>query len=358
MNRLDSLRRRLKRLKTDAFLCTGRTNLRYLTAFTGSNGAALVSAEHAWFFTDFRYKTQSAEQVKGFQIVVPPPAKDLFKAAARVAKQNEFGSLAVDANSLTVAQFEDAQQTFQGIDLISTREVIESQRMVKDASELAAIRKATAIADAAYDFILARIRPGRTEVQIARELEAQMLKLGADGLAFEPIVISGARTALPHGRPSTKRFERGDLVTLDFGALFGGYRSDCTRTICVGKPTSEQQRIYRLVRDAHFAAKEHIRSGGGCRAIDKVARDLITTAGYGNQFGHGLGHGVGLDIHEGPRFSKLGKGKLAAGNVMTVEPGIYLEGWGGVRIEDLLVVTDHGFELLTTAPNPARIPVV
>ncbi|MCS6861920.1 MAG: Xaa-Pro peptidase family protein [Abditibacteriales bacterium] len=355
-HRLAAVRQKLSRLKADAFLCSGLSNVRYLTGYTGSAGMALISADGAWFFTDFRYQTQAKEQVRGYDILIAKGG--LSDKAAQVARKKKLKRVAFEAAHVTVAAHEAMAKQFKEGELVPSKNVVEELRVIKDEGEIAAIRKAVEIADKAFNYILGQLRPGRVEREVALEIEEYMIGQGADGLSFDAIVASGARSALPHGKASAKRLEWGDLITFDFGCKYQGYCSDLTRTVCLGKPTSEQQKIYRLVLDAQKRAEEAIRADAVCKAVDAAARDYIKAQGYKENFGHGLGHGVGIDIHEAPRLHWRERGKLKAGQVVTVEPGIYIEGWGGVRMEDMVVVTQNGAEILTRAPKPARIMAV
>ncbi len=355
-HRISAVRSKLRRLKADAFLCSGLSNVRYLTDYTGSSGMALISEDGAWFFTDFRYKTQAAEQVKGYDIIIAKKA--LSDAAARVARKKNFKRVAFEAAHVTVAAHEEMVKQFKEVELVSSKKVVERERVVKDAEEIAVIRKAVDIADRAYEHIVGRLKPGRVEREVALEIEEFMIQQGADGLSFDVIVASGVRSALPHGKASLKKLAAGELITFDFGCKVQGYCSDLTRTVCLGKPTREQQKIYRIVLDAQRRAEEAIRADAGCKAVDAAARDYIKEQGYKENFGHGLGHGVGIDIHEAPRLHWRDRGKLKPGHIVTVEPGIYIEGWGGVRIEDMVVVTQNGCQILTKAAKPAKMIAV
>jgi Xaa-Pro aminopeptidase len=355
-HRIAAVRKQLRRLKADAFLCSGPSNVRYLTGYTGSSGMTLISEEGAWFFTDFRYKTQAAEQVTGYDIVIAK--KGLSDAAGKTAKKKKFKRVAFEAAHVTVAAHEAMVKQFKEVELVSSKSVVENARVFKDENEVAKIRQAVDIADKAFEHIVGRLQPGQVEREVALEIEEYMIGQGADGLSFEIIVASGERSALPHGKASSKTLAAGDLITFDMGCKYRGYCSDLTRTVCLGKPTSEQQKIYRIVLDAQKRAEEAIQAGAGCKAVDALARNYIGEQGYKENFGHGLGHGVGIDIHEAPRLHWRERGKLKPGHIVTVEPGVYIEGWGGVRIEDMVVVMDEGCQILTRAPKPARIMAV
>lgn len=354
--RLEALRRRLPVMKVDAVVISNLTNVRYLTGFTGTAGLALVAPAEACFFTDFRYEAQAAEQVRPLRVSIEK--RSLLRAAALQAKKRRFSVVGVETHCLTVDQKESLEKAAPEVKWVSVKQAIEKARETKDGSEIETLRTAIGITDKAFESVVARLRPGLTESEVAWKLEESLIRLGAEGKSFETIVASGARSALPHGVASTKKLQLGDLITIDFGGKYQGYCADLTRTVCLGKSTSEQRKIYSIVRSAQLRAEEHLSSGLAGKAIDKIARDYITEKGYGKEFGHGLGHGVGLNIHEGPRLSSTATGKLCAGCVVTVEPGIYLKDWGGVRIEDVAWVSDNGCEILTTALKPARLPEI
>lgn len=343
------LRGRLPELGLQALLVTDLLNIRYLTGFTGSNGALLVHVdgdERSVFCTDGRYRTQSQRQLPDLRRLIER------SCAQRLAKQaTELGicRLGFESHVVTVDGYAALQEvTGPGV-LVATSRPVEAFRSVKDGTEIAALRAACAIADAALAGLLADggLRPGRTEREVARDLEARMVALGATGPSFETIVASGVHSAIPHHRPTDAQLCRGDLVKLDFGALVDGYHSDMTRTVVLGGPAAWQRDLYDLVAAAQAAGRAALRAQADVRNVDAAARKVITDAGHGEDFLHGLGHGVGLQIHEAPALSQFGVGTLEAGMTVTVEPGVYLAGRGGVRIEDTLVVTGGEPELLT-----------
>lgn len=343
------LRDRLPELGLQALLVTDPLNIRYLTGFTGSNGALLVHVdgdEHSVFCTDGRYRTQSQRQVANLRRLIER------SCTLRLAKQAvELGicRLGFESHVVTV----DGYAALQGVTgpgvLVATSRPVEALRSVKDGTEVAALRAACTIADAALAGLLADegLRTGRTEQEVARDLEARMVALGAAGPSFETIVASGAHSAIPHHRPTGAQLCRGDLVKVDFGALVEGYHSDMTRTVVLGAPAAWQRDLYDLVAAAQAAGRAALVAQADVRDVDAAARKVITDAGHGENFMHGLGHGVGLQIHEAPALSQFGVGTLEAGMTVTVEPGVYLAGRGGVRIEDTLVVAEGEPELLT-----------
>jgi Xaa-Pro aminopeptidase len=322
--------------------------IRYLCGYTGDNAWLAVLPNEAILITDFRYKTQIAKEVKGAKKVIAEQSlsaelgkfKQLTVKNLRIGYLEEY--LPTKMLGLIKKQLPDAL-------LVPTNGLVESLAIIKDTEEIASLERAVEIADVAFDRILQIIRPGISELDVAAELEYQMKMLGSLDPSFETIIASGYRGALPHGRASAKKIKKGEFVTLDFGATCNGYRSDITRTVMVGKADAKQKKIYSLVLKAQTAGCRKARAGLGGPEVDKHVRDIISKAGYGKQFGHGLGHGIGLLIHEGPRLSSLSTDVLQPNMIVTIEPGIYLEGWGGVRIEDDVVITKTGCRIMNKA---------
>jgi len=355
---LERLRARMADLNLEAILVTQPENRRWVSGFTGSAGTLLVTADQALFITDFRYFEQVARQCPGFTLVKQTKTfKDALRQAVRSAGAKK---IAFESRDVTVGLYEDMREALRGhgdrlvAELLPTSDVVEPLRAVKDEAEIQAIARAAEITDAAFAQALPAITAGMTEIQAAWEIERRMREMGAQNVGFELIVASGPNSALPHARPSARVIQEGEPIVFDLGAMVNGYRSDMTRTICLGKPTTKFRKVYGVVLEAQQAALAAIRAAGPTgKDIDAIARNVITAAGYGSKFGHGLGHGVGLAIHEGPRLSPLltDPKPLEEGNVVTVEPGIYLPGWGGVRIEDLVVVTRDGVRNLTKSPK-------
>ena len=360
--RLERLVRDLGEREVDVLLVSGLVNVRYLTGFTGSNGMLLVGADGALgdrFFTDFRYETQSAAQLPaGFAREIV--AGDLLDGIAKrlQGEAANGGRLGFNDASVTVAQHRRLGELLgEGWELVPCGGAVERLRAVKDADEIARIRAASELADEALRRLLEQGLVGRSEQEVALELELQMRRLGAQGPSFPSIVAAGAHGALPHAEPRGETIPAEVLVTIDWGALHEGYCSDCTRTYATGENISTRARdVYELVLRAQEAALSVVRAGPNGKELDAVAREIIEAAGQGEHFGHGLGHGVGLEIHEGPRLSRTaGEDPLQPGNVVTVEPGVYLPGACGVRIEDLVVVTDRGHEVLTGLPKQLTV---
>ncbi|HEY6425385.1 MAG TPA: aminopeptidase P family protein [Pseudonocardiaceae bacterium] len=344
-----ALRERLRERELDALLVSDLLNVRYLTGFTGSNGALLVHAkddERSVFCTDGRYRTQSQEEVPDLRRVIE---RSSHLRLAKEATEAGIGRLGFESHVVTVDGYA-ALAKITGVDLlVATSRPVEGLRLIKDDAEVAALRAACAAADTALAGLLADsgLPPGRTEIEVARDLEARMVAAGAAGPSFDTIVAAGANSAVPHHRPTGAELCPGDLVKLDFGALVDGYHSDMTRTMVLGEPAGWQREIYDLVAASQTAGRAALRAGADVRDVDAAAREVIAAAGHGEHFVHGLGHGVGLQIHEAPALSRSGVGTLEAGMAVTVEPGVYLAGRGGVRIEDTLVVSDGEPELLT-----------
>jgi Xaa-Pro aminopeptidase len=343
----------LREREVDVLLVATPVNVRYLTGFTGTNGLALIYAEEAAhrFLTDFRYVTQSAAQVPDAferEIVAGEMLEGLVET---LTSSSEGGRrLGFDDASLTVKQHARlAELLGEEWELVPCAGAVERLRAVKDAGEIARIRAAAELADEALRDVLEAGIVGRTERDVAIELELRMRRLGAEAPSFPSIVAAGAHGALPHAEPRAREIHKNALITIDWGALHEGYCSDCTRTYATGEQISARAReVYELVLAAQEQALAAVRAGPSGRELDGVARELIERAGHGEHFGHGLGHGVGMEVHEGPRLSRLASEEpLQVGNVVTVEPGVYLPGRLGVRIEDLVVVTADGQEVLT-----------
>jgi Xaa-Pro aminopeptidase len=353
--RLNLLRRHLKKLKCEALAVTHLTNVRYLTGFTGTSGMVLVTQDGAhYFITDFRYRGQAMQQT-GEHAEVVIADKGLWKEAARLVKKRRISLVGFEAEHTSVAVWEEVKKQLAPAETVPLKRAVEDMRLFKDADEVAVIREAIRIGDETFARVLSTLRPGLTEMEVALQIESTIREMGGQGTSFETIVASGSRSALPHGVASEKVLEKGDMVTIDMGARFNGYCSDMTRTVVLGKATSRQKEIYSLTHKAQTTAAAALRPGLGCKDADAVARKVIEEAGYAEEFGHGLGHGVGMDIHEQPRLSKLGKGSLRAGMVVTCEPGVYLPEWGGVRIEDMMLITPEGAEILTGTAKPSRL---
>lgn len=344
IERINRLRAMFTELKVDGFLVTSNSNRRYMTGFTGSSGVVLITESDAVFITDFRYVDQAETQTQGYEVVkhVGPIGETIAAQIERLQVKH----LGFEQDHVTYATYREYQELFSS-QLVPVSDALEKLRLVKDASELALIRKAIQIADDTYTHILSFVQAGMTEIEVANELEFHMRKLGATSSSFDIIVASGARSALPHGVASDKVIAQGDFVTLDFGAVYQGYISDMTRTFAVGEPSEQLREIYDVCLQAQLLGVQQIKAGMTGKEADAICRDYITEKGYGEYFGHSTGHGIGLEVHEGPGLSTKSEFTLEPGMVVTVEPGIYLSGIGGVRIEDNILITETGNEILT-----------
>lgn len=344
MSRLSKIQAVLKEEGMDAILVTSPYNLRYVSNFTGTTGMALITQDQGFFITDFRYTKQAADQAKGFEVV--RNNGPIFDEVKKLVESKEITQLGFEDAYVSFRSYDELESMLD-CDLIPSSGIIEEFREIKDESEIAIIKKACEIADAGFKYILDFIKPGISEIEIANKLDFHMRELGATGVSFETIVASGYRSAMPHGVASDKLIEQGDFVTLDFGCYYNGYVSDMTRTVSVGEPLPQLKEIYDIVLEAQLKVLEEAKAGMTGIEVDSVARDLISSYGYGDYFGHSNGHGIGLEIHEGPNTSQKASKKLVPGNVITNEPGIYLDGIGGVRIEDDLIITETGNKILT-----------
>ena len=334
-----------------ALLVTSPVNVRYLSGFTGSNGGLLIGAGLAVLATDGRYAEQAARETRLTDIVVTRSLVDVL-----VRRAADAGVvLGVERDDLTLARFEEVTLAAGAMTVVPVSGEVEKLRRVKDDVELAALRAAAVIADRAFATVSARLRPGVTERQIAADLDSEMRRLGADDIAFATIVAAGPNGSEPHHQPTDYRVVEGDLVTVDMGALLNGYHSDMTRTVCVGAPAPWQREIYALVQAAQLAGRAAVQAGLPAAGVDAAARQVIEAAGHGEHFVHGVGHGVGLQIHEAPMLFGDSEVVLSAGMVVTVEPGVYLPGRGGVRIEDTVVVGTG--EVLTKASYDGALSV-
>lgn len=351
--RISRVRQGLAEAQVDALLVTEPSNVAYLTGFTGSNGQLLVSPSEALFFSDPRYEARAASLVENAEVIIYP-ARLTDVLAARLQAGN-IGRLGFEAKATTVWQRDDFGQRLDNVELVATTDAVEELRRVKEPAEIERIKQAVSVSDEAFSWVLDQVSPGRSERDVALQLEVHMREAGAEAVSFEPIVGSGELSAHIHHTPSERIFDKGDLVLMDFGSKSQGYCSDLTRTIVIGPATDDQRELYELVSTAQRRGIERIGAGQQGADVDAAARRVVEAAGRGDDFGHGLGHGVGLDIHEAPRLHRLSEDTLAAGEVVTVEPGVYLKGRGGVRIEDMVVVTDGGCEVVGGAYKESLI---
>ncbi|MDZ4859993.1 MAG: Xaa-Pro peptidase family protein [Candidatus Hydrogenedentes bacterium] len=351
--RIDRLRARLANADCEAFLSFAPATNQWLTGFRGSTSAVIVTQGDAIFLNDFRYTEQAATQVMGFSLQ-EVPGNIQMRAGEKLAELGA-ASVAFEPGYMTVADLDYTKSAYSG-ELRPAPDIVSPLRMVKDKEEIDTIRAAGALAEGVLADLIETLKPGITERELAAKFEFEFKARGATGASFDTIALFGSRGSLPHGQPGDKPLEHGDIVLLDFGCRLNGYCSDLTRTFAFGTiPGAWFEDIYHLTLTAQRRALEAVGPGKACRDVDAIARDIITEGGHGKHFGHGLGHGVGIEIHETPRLNPESSAVLSPGVVVTVEPGIYLPGQGGVRIEDLVVVTEDGCENLSKAPKELRV---
>ena len=346
-NRRSRLTRFFEEYSLKAVLFTDLRNIRYLCGFSGTEGALLISRDTAWFLCDSRYTAQAAEEVQGAEIMECAPIR--IDTVAALADEFGLDRIGFEAAHTNVSAFRRMSEKLTGIELVELGASLDEIRICKDRAEIELLSSVAELSSHALTEVLGSIKPGVREVDIALALELAMRRRGAEGKAFDFIVASGVRGAMPHGRASEKIIQSGELVTIDFGALKDGYHSDETVTVACGKPGTREQEIHSIVRTAHDLAIDGVRPGISCKDLDEIARSYIRDKGFGDYFGHGLGHGVGLEIHEMPTLSPRSTAVLEEGMVITIEPGIYIPGFGGVRIEDTVVVTGNGCHVITGA---------
>ena len=345
IERVHKLRRSMEENGIEAIVIGSETNRRYLSGFTGSSGMVLITATSQFVITDFRYRTQAPLQSPQFTIVEHGAV--MMNAVTELLNQQSIKELAFEQDHVTYSEYLLWSKLLQGIKLKPVTGWVEQLRMFKDEQELQIMQEACELADRTFSYIQRLIQPGIREADLALEMEVFMRSNGATSSSFDTIVASGERSALPHGVASDRIIGNNEFVKLDFGAYYKGYCSDITRTVVVGTPTDKHIEIYDIVLEAQLHALAHIKPGMTGKEADALARDVITRYGYGDLFGHSTGHGLGMEIHEGPRLSMLSDTILTPGMTVTVEPGIYVPGFGGVRIEDDIVITDSGIKILT-----------
>lgn len=350
--RRQKLLQKLKNSGAGALLVTNFTNVSYLTGFSGDDSYLLVAKEGVILISDSRYTTQLSQECPGLEVHIRPVRQSIIQATARVAKSSGVRTLAIESSSITVEEWETLREQLRDIEFLPLAGMVEELRLIKDADEIAEIRQAVRQGEKGFATLRAGIRGELSEREVAHDLEHAMRRFGAQGASFPPIVAVGPRAALPHARPTEELISAADFVLVDWGAnTQRGYKSDFTRVLVTGKSSAKLEKVYDVVLRAQLKGIEAVRPGARCCDVDAAARNVITEAGYGKQFGHSLGHGIGLDIHEGPRVSAASEMELKPGMVITIEPGIYIPGWGGVRIEDDVLVTRDGHEVLTNVPK-------
>jgi Xaa-Pro aminopeptidase len=351
-NELSERRGRLlptwQELRADAFFVTALSNVRYLAGFTGSNAALLLTKDRALLFTDPRYATQAPAETDCEVKVVKGP---LIREVLSWVKRLKLKALGIEQNRISYQEFQQLEIAQPKVKLKPASGLIEQQRMIKSANECETIRRSVMLNSAALEAALRHFRPSATELDLAAEIDYRMRRFGADGTAFDTIVASGVRTALPHAQPGKNRVQANQLLLIDMGARVAGYCSDMTRTFAVGKLGTKVRRMYKAVLESQLAAIDAVKAGVVASAVDRAARGVLRGYGLDDAFVHSTGHGLGLEIHEGPRVGRKDRTKLAPGMAITIEPGVYLEGVGGIRIEDTVVVTNNGCEILTPTPK-------
>ncbi len=346
-SRLSCVQSEFHGLSINALLVTQSASLRYLTGFSGSNGLLVIRRSSARFFTDGRYRQQAHEEVGRAAEITIIPGGGLFEGAVQEGALRSCPALGFDDRALTYRQFRELRRLLPGITFRAVPDVIENLAAVKDETELAALSSAGRISDRVFQEVLPLIRPGLMERDLALEISYRQRRLGAESDSFEPIVAAGTRSAMPHARAGTRRIKRGDAVLMDFGCVVSGYGSDITRTVFMGRPHPRMKKLYDIVLCAQQVALGAVRAGISARALDASARRIIAREGFEEYFPHSLGHGIGINVHEKPRIAPASTDVLRKGNVITIEPGVYLPGIGGIRIEDDVVVEDRGYALLT-----------
>lgn len=347
MDRINNLKELRKENEIDAIMITSKNNRFYFSGFTGTAGTILVTESKDYFITDFRYMDQAKEQTKGFEII--EISKNKNKNLIKFLNDHNLNKIGFEDGDLSYKRFQELKNIDSDKEYLPLSDDINQFRQIKEEEEVETIKEAIRITEEAFNKIITYIEPGKTEMEVAAELEYYLRKLGGEGPSFDFIVASGKRSSLPHGVASDKIIETGDFITLDFGTYYKGYCSDMTRTVVVGEPDDKQVEIYNTVLKSHLEVIDKIKPGMTGQEADQIAREIIEEAGYGDNFGHGLGHGLGIEVHEAPRLSSTSEEVLKPGMIVTDEPGIYIPEWGGVRIEDDLVITEDGCRSLNNS---------
>lgn len=348
--RIKEVRKYIKENQLDGFLVFDLSNVRYLSGYTGSNGLCFITNDKQYFFTDFRYKSQSKMEVNNFEIHIAESGgliQKLKEINVLLANQN----IGFEGNNISLDQFRDLENSFPGTKFENNSMVLENIASVKDEGELESLRKAAEITDKIFDKIIKEIKIGMSEKEIASKISYYSKIMGDNEDSFAPIVASGINGSKPHHTPSEKKIANNEFITMDFGAVYNGYHGDMTRTVFVGKPNEKQKKIYEIVFEAQARGIKNVKPGITGKELDSISRKYITDKGYGEYFGHGLGHGIGLVVHAEPRISQKNEKPIKANQAITIEPGIYIPEWGGIRIEDDVIVTSDGHEVITKSPR-------
>ncbi len=359
-HRIDAVRKQFRKLGISNFIVTkfenhAYSNIRYLCGYSGSFGILLITRKNAYFITDGRYVNQAKTEIKGAEVIIYSNrglSGNVFINEFKHNKRIRFrGKTGIEGKANTPAFYQNMRQTFPNVDLVLTENVVENIAAVKDEHEITAFKKASQITDRVFEEILPLVKPGVREKELSAEICYRQMMHGADKNSFDSIVASGPRSALPHGIASDRKIKKDEFVTFDFGCIYNGYPSDMTRTVVVGKATKEMKKIYNVVKEAQLAGIKAISPGVMCSDVDRIARKIITDAGYGDKFTHSLGHGLSQIVHALPTLAASSKAKLEINNVVTVEPGIYIDDFGGVRIEDDVLVTENGSDIFNSSPK-------
>ena len=345
--RINKLRAKLRDNSIDGVLISKRENCFYLSGFTGTHSYIIITENESLLITDSRYAEQAAREAPNYNVIVF--YSNVYEEIKNIIKKYRIKSLGFESTYISYSTYLDYVNNFEVKKLVPLKDFIEEMRIIKDDEEIKLIRNSIKIADEAFDYVLMYIKPGIREIEIAAEIEYFIKKQGGSGPSFQTIVASGIRSSMPHAVASEKKLENGDIVVMDYGAIYHGYCSDITRTIFIGKPDEKAKHIYNTVLEAQLEALKRIRKGMASKDADYIARDVISKAGYGENFGHSLGHGVGLEIHEKPKIYSTDETIIKDGMVVTIEPGVYIKGCVGVRIEDMVLIKDTGTEILTKA---------
>jgi Xaa-Pro aminopeptidase len=350
-DRLQKLRRNLKQEGLDALLVTNFINVTYLTGFTGDDSYLLVTKAGDILISDQRYTTQLQEECPGLDLAIRGPGTKMIEFTAKTLEKAKIARLGVEADSMTVGLRDALVKELAKVELVPTSGWVEELRLIKDKSEIDRTRRACDLARRTFEVVWAKITPEMSELQVSNELEYQARQFGAKGMSFQTIVAVGPRAALPHARPTERKIGESDFTLIDWGVNEGLYMSDLTRVLATARISPKLRKLYGVVLKAQLAGIDAVRPGATCEEVDRAARSVIEKAGYGKEFGHGLGHGIGLEIHEAPRLAQGQTLELKPGMIVTVEPGVYFPGWGGIRIEDDVLVTRTGHEVLTSVPK-------
>jgi Xaa-Pro aminopeptidase len=352
-SRIDKLREQMERNNVEATLITSSENRFYFSNFRGSSGVLLITKSESFLLTDFRYTDQANEEAQLYEVI--DHERNLYPVISKIIQQNDITNLGIEFETLPVDDYLNLKEILPMTSFYKMDTSIFDIRMFKDEQEICYLKEAVSICDQSFEHILSFIKPGMSEKEIGLELEFFMRKAGAEGIKANHVIASGGRSCLPHGQATDRLVQVGDFVKMDIGARINGYYSDFTRTVVLGNPSEKQLEIYSIVKKAQEAALAEIGPGKVCSELDEVARSIIREAGYGDCFGHSLGHSIGLAVHEKPVMRKTDDTVLKPGMVITVEPGIYIQGFGGVRIEDFIVITEDGYENLTNATKELQV---